>query len=47
MKYYEGMVFSNFMHGFNSTMEIMIFGTLLFLPPATWFMRKFILPQPG
>ena len=47
MKYYEGMVFSNFMHGFNTTLEGMIFGTLIFLPPAQWFMRQYILPKPG
>lgn len=47
MKYYEGMVFSNFMHGFNSTLQLMIFGTLIFLPPAQWFMREYLLPKPG
>ena len=47
MKYYEGMVFSNFMHGFNTTIEGMVFGTLIFLPPAQWFLRSFILPKPG
>ena len=47
MKYYEGLVYSNFMHGFNSTLELMIFGTLILLPPAQWFLRKYILPSPG
>jgi len=39
MSYYEGLVFSNFLHGFNTTMELIIFGTLIFLPPAQWFLR--------
>lgn len=47
LNYYEGLVFCNFMHGFNSTMELIIFGTLVMLPPAQWFLRKFILPKPG
>lgn len=33
--------------GFYETVEMLLFGMSLSLPPLAWFARKFVLPSPG
>jgi short subunit dehydrogenase-like uncharacterized protein len=47
LKYYEAMIFPNFMAGFIHYMGLVWLATSFVLPPLKWLLRTFVLPKPG
>jgi hypothetical protein len=45
--YYEGVATATFLDGFVDMLYQIMFGMVLMCPPASWFMRTFVLPKPG